>query len=313
MNDEFRTILIGADIAKRTAKRIGEFDYLVGQPLSVVGFVNPTTSENYSLVNSGYNWSDLPVYKNLSEIKTDFNSVGIYFNAKHVLKWVQEIVKFPQIKNVVIFAEDVPEKDGREIVALAKKYQINIVGPSSTGMLVPGKGRLGEIGGDWLNLNLCHLDKPGPVGIVTKSGTMSGEMLWVVSQNSPGIAQAVHIGGDAFPATDFVYWLEKFSQNPEIKVVVLSGEVGGDAEEKAASWYEQKRKALSGKIFKLIVVISGLFLEQMPKGQKFGHAGAKQEESGFGSARHKIEAFREVGATVVEFEELGKTLHELTT
>ncbi len=304
----FKIILIGADIAKRTAKRIGEFDYLVGQPLSVVGFVNPNTSENFTLVNSGWRWYDLPVYKNLVGIKEKYDSVGIYFNAKHVLFWVQEILKQTHVKNMVIFAEDVPERDAREIVALAKKHQVNIVGPSSTGILIPGEGRLGEIGGDWLNLNLCHLDEPGPVGIVTKSGTMSGEMLWVVSQNSPGIAQAVHIGGDAFPATDFVYWLEEFSKNPQIKVVVLSGEVGGNAEEKAAAWYQENKPN-----YKLVVVISGLFLEQMPKGQKFGHAGAKQEESGFGSARHKIEAFRNAGATVVQFEELGKTLHEYFT
>ena len=117
--------------------------------------------------------------------------------------------------------------------------------------------------------------------------------------------------------------------------MVLSGEAGGDLEEKAAEWYKSylncpviasvakqssknesrllRRSTPRNDKFKLIVVISGLFLESMPKGQKFGHAGAKQEESGFGSAKHKIAAFRQAGAVVVEFEALGKTLHEYTT
>lgn len=303
-----KTILIGGDIAKRTAQRIGEFDYFINQPLSVAGFVNPTATEHFTLVNYGQKWHDLPIYPDLFHLDPEINSVGIYFNAKHVLYWVQEITKYSQIKNIVIFAEDVPEKDAREIIALAKKYGLNIVGPSSTGILFPGKGRLGEIGGDWRNLNLCRLDTPGPVGIITKSGTMSGEMLWVVSQNSPGISMAVHIGGDRFPATDFTYWLNQFAADTKTKVVVLSGEAGGDLEEQAAAWYKKAKPH-----YKLVAVVSGLFLEQMPKGQKFGHAGAMQEASGYGSARHKIAALREAGAIVVEFESLSKTIHELTT
>ncbi len=305
--DKFRTILIGGEPARRTALKIGEFDFLVGQPLSVVGFVNPSLGPKFQLINSGSKWYDVPIYSDLlSGVRgqRSVNSVGIYFNAKHVLYWVQEVVKHPQIKNVVIFAEDVPEKDAREICHLSLVTGKNIVGPSSTGILLPGRSRLGEIGGDWYNLNMCGFDHTGPVGIVTKSGTVSGELLWVVSQNSPGIAQAVQLGGDAFPATDFVWWLNKYAENPEIEVVVMSGEAGGDLEERAAEWY----KAHNGIKFKLVAVISGLFLEQMPKGVKFGHAGAKQEESGFGSARHKIEVLKKAGVMVVPFEKLGPTL-----
>lgn len=298
----FKTILIGGDSARRAAFKIGEFDFLCGNPFSVVGFVNPNATENFTLVNCGREWHDLQIYKNLADIKKYFDSVGIYFNAKHVLFWIKEVLKYKQIKNVVIFAEDVPEKDQREIVAIAAKNKVNIVGPSSTGILVAGQGRLGEIGGDWNNLQKCQLDKSGQIGLITKSGTISGELMWVISQNSFGIHTAVQIGGDAFPTTDFVWWLEKFSKNPEIKTVVLAGEVGGDLEERAAIWYTKN------KPFKLIAVISGLFLEQMPKGQKFGHAGAKQEESGYGSARHKIKALRNAGIEVVEFKKLNEEL-----
>lgn len=317
MNDRFRTILIGGDPARRAALRIGEFDYLISQPLSVSSFVNPTSSAHFQLINSGEKWYDLPVFDSLQKA-VDYeplaNSVGIYYNAKHVLSWVQEVVKHPNIKNVIIFAEDVPEKDAREICHLSLVNRINIVGPSSTGIMIAGKGRLGEIAGEFRNLQLCKLDQQGSVGLITKSGTMAGELMWVISQNSPGIHTAVQIGGDAFPATDFVWWLNEYAKNPEIKAVVMSGEAGGDLEERAAEWYKtylnSKSQTLNSK-FKLIAVISGKFLEQMPKGQKFGHAGAKQEESGFGSARHKIQVLQDAGVQVVEFELLGKVLSAL--
>lgn len=311
MINSFKTILIGGDSARKAAMRIGEFDYLVGQPLSVSSFVNPNTSAHFTLVNCGENWTDVPIFDSLSKAianDKEVNSVGIHFNAKHVLFWVQEVVKHPQLKNVVILAEDVPERDAREIVALQKKHNLNILGPSSLGTIVAGRGRIGELCGEFKNLQLCKLDQPGCVGVITKSGTIAGEMAWVVSQNSPGVSTIVQIGGDTFPATDFVHWLEYFSHDKQTKVVVLAGEAGGDLEERAAEWILKNKPK-----FKILSVISGKFMEKMPKGQKFGHAGAKQEESGFGSATHKIKMLREAGVMVVEFEDLGKSLQKVTS
>lgn len=318
----FRTILVGGDSARAAAKRIGEFDYLIGQPLSVSSFVNPGTSARFQLVACGDKWVDVPIFDNVQgAISNDamVNTVGIHFNAKHVLYWVQEVFKaqkakntHSKIENIVILAEDVPERDAREMVLLQKQTGINIVGPSSLGMIIAGKSRIGELCGEFRNLQMCKLDKEGSVGIVSKSGTITGELAWIVSQNSPGVHTVVQIGGDSFPATDFIHWLEVFAQEKNINTVVLAGEAGGDLEERAAEWYRQylvssiKYKAVNK--FKLIAVISGKFLEKMPKGQKFGHAGAKQDESGFGSAAHKVAALKEVGAEVVEFEELGNKL-----
>ena len=317
MVDSFRTVLIGGENARRAAFKIGEFDHLCGLPFSVAGFVNPNASEKFQLVNCGWEWFDLPVYKDARRAVTSDQSIDsavLYMNAKYVLEWVKELARIPQVKNVVIFAEDVPERDAREICHLSLVTGKNIIGPSSTGMVAAGKGRLGEIGGDWKNLNLCHLDKPGNVGLITKSGGLAGELIWVVSQHSSGISTAVQIGGDAFPATDYVHWLKKFMKDGQTKEIVMAGEAGGDLEERVASWYKTTNYELrtTNPPFKLIAVVSGRFLEQMPKGQKFGHAGAKQEESGFGSAKHKIEALANAGIEVVPFEELGKVLKDLT-
>ncbi|OGG19250.1 hypothetical protein A2721_00250 [Candidatus Gottesmanbacteria bacterium RIFCSPHIGHO2_01_FULL_47_48] len=310
MIDSFQSLLVGGDQARKVAARIGEFDYSCGLPFSVAGFVNPSSPARFQLVNCGYDWYDVPVYRSLDEVFKsdtkftlahgvsksgprieDVDSAAILYNAKHVLFWVQECLKHLQIKKITLLAEDVPERDAREIVYLQKKSGVNILGPSSLGMLIPGRGRLGEIGGDWNNLQKCKLDVHGLVGVITKSGGISGELMWVVSQNCPGMSGVFQIGGDAFPATDFVHWLEYFSHDGETKVVVMAGEAGGNLEERAAEWYRdyQKEKGEGGREkFKLIAVISGKFLEQMPKGQKFGHAGAKQEESGFGSAGHGL-------------------------
>ena len=317
MFDQFRTALIGGEAARSAAFKIGEFDYLVDKPFSVSCFVNPNATEHFTLVNCGWDWYDLPIHNDVRKaVDSDksINSTVIYINAKHVLFWVKELLKYHQIKNIVVLAEDVPEKDAREMVYLAEKHKVNIVGPSSTGIIVGGHGRLGEIGGDWNNLNLCKLDRAGSVGLITKSGGMSGELLWQISRHSDGVSTAIQIGGDAFPTTDFVWWLEKFADDPQTKVVVLAGEAGGNLEERAAVWYKSyygDRIKYSGNKFKLIAVISGKFLEQMPKGQKFGHAGAKLEESGFGSARQKIEALRKARVEVVELEELGDRLKSI--
>lgn len=309
MFKSFRTILIGGDNAKRAAFKIAEFDYLAKNPFSVSSIVNPNRTEKFMLVNYGWKWQDLPVFENIDEaVGFDINidSIVVCLNAKYVLEWVKKILIHKSIKNITILAEDVPERDAQELVFLAKKHNVNIVGPSSTGILVAGKGRLGEIGGDWRNLNQCHLDKPGNVGLITKSGGMAGEFMWVISQNSPGVSTAIQIGGDAFPATDFVWWLEKFTTDRNTKIVVMAGEAGGDLEERAANWYKENNPK-----FKLIACISGRFMEHMTKGQKFGHAGAKQEESGYGSAKNKILLLIQSGVEVVEFENLGRRLKEL--
>src|SRR5207247_4144451 len=134
------------------------------------------------------------------------------------------------------------------------------------------------------------------------------------SQFADGITTAIGIGGDAYPGTDYVTYLEKFEQDPQTKAVVIVGEMGGDLEERAAEWYGLKKRRI-----KLLAVVSGFCQESLPKGMKFGHAGAKEGLKGEGSARSKAEAFKKAGAIVPDtvgargpaikavYEELGKS------
>jgi ATP-citrate lyase alpha-subunit len=115
------------------------------------------------------------------------------------------------------------------------------------------------------------------------------------------------VGGDAYPGSDFVTYLEMFEKDPNTQAVIIVGEMGGDLEEKAAAWYgEQSRR------IKLIAVVSGFCQEHLPKGMKFGHAGAKEGMHGEGSARSKSDLFSKAGAIVPStFGGLGLVIKEV--
>nr|MBA3968255.1 ATP citrate lyase [Nitrospirales bacterium] len=191
----------------------------------------------------------------------------------------------------------------------ARKLGKTFNGPSSIGVVSAGECRLGVIGGAFDNLVACKLYRPGSFGVVTKSGGLSNEIIWICSQFADGITTAIGIGGDAYPGTDYVSYLEMFENDPQTKAVVIVGEMGGDLEERAAEWYGAKKRRI-----KLLAVVSGFCQESLPKGMKFGHAGAKEGLKGEGSARAKSEALKKAGAIVPEtFGALGpaiKATHE---
>jgi ATP-citrate lyase alpha-subunit len=121
------------------------------------------------------------------------------------------------------------------------------------------------------------------------------------------VTTAIGIGGDAYPGTDFVSYLEMFEQDPQTKAVVIVGEMGGNLEEQAGAWLGAKKRRI-----KLVATISGFCQEQLPKGMKFGHAGAKEGLRGEGSARSKVDALRRAGAIVPDtFGALGPAIETL--
>ena len=140
---------------------------------------------------------------------------------------------------------------------------------------------------------LSKLYREGSFGVITKSGGLSNEIIWICSQFADGITTAIGIGGDTYPGTDYVSYLEMFENDPQTKAVVIVGEMGGDLEERAAEWYGAKKRRV-----KLMAVVSGFCQESLPKGMKFGHAGAKEGLKGEGSARSKSDALKKSGAIV---------------
>lgn len=207
------------------------------------------------------------------------------------------------IKLVNCITEGVPVRDTAEMVAHARKNNSVIVGPSSIGMLSPGKCRLGVIGG--LKEMVEEIYSEGEIGVISKSGGMTNETAWVVRQAGLGQSTVIGIGGDIIIGCTFADLLELFEKDKQTKGVVMFGELGGTYEEQVAEFIQ------SGGFTKpLAAFIAGNFAEHMPEGMSFGHAGALIQGDK-GRPAYKKKALKEAGAIVVEnHDELGEAIKD---
>jgi succinyl-CoA synthetase alpha subunit len=201
------------------------------------------------------------------------------------------------IRLINIITERVPIHDTADLYSYAASKGARVVGPTSVGILTPGKCKLGPIGGT----NPDFQFKPGRIGIVSKSGSMTSETAWVLCQAGFGISTALSVGGDVIACSTFADLLPLFEADPETDAVVMFGEPGGVYEEQAAELVRQ-----GGFTKPLIAFIAGKFVDAMPSGITFGHAGAIMER-GMGSPRQKVEALRAAGVRVADVH------HEITT
>ena len=305
-------VIQGGLAGVNAARRMAEFRYMIKQPLNVSAFVYPPDAGKTNEVVCGTELVAIPIYKTIAEATAnhpEINTSLVYIGADRAYKGTMEALDDPKIKTVSMITEGVPEKDAKLLGKHARKLGKVFNGPSSIGVVSAGECRLGVIGGAFDNLVACKLYRPGSFGVITKSGGLSNEIIWICSQFADGITTAIGIGGDAYPGTDYVSYLEMFENDPQTKAVVIVGEMGGDLEERAAEWYGAKKRRI-----KLLAVVSGFCQESLPKGMKFGHAGAKEGLKGEGSARAKSDALKKSGAIVPDtFGALGpaiKATHE---
>ena len=269
---------------------------MIKQPLNVSAFVYPPDAGKTNEIVCGTELVAIPIYRTIAEATAahpEINTSLVYIGADRAYTGTKEALNDPHIKTVSMITEGVPEKDAKLLGKHARKLGKIFNGPSSIGVVSAGECRLGVIGGAFDNLVACKLYRPGSFGVITKSGGLSNEIIWICSQFADGITTAIGIGGDAYPGTDYVSYLEMFENDPQTKAVVIVGEMGGDLEERAAEWYGAKKRRI-----KLLSVVSGFCQESLPKGMKFGHAGAKEGLKGEGSARAKSDALKKAGAIV---------------
>ena len=192
------------------------------------------------------------------------------------------------VLNVV--AEGVPHHDACEIIARAGKAGVMIVGPNSQGMLSPGKAKVGGTGGEVPDL----IFRPGPVGVVSRSGGMGAEISLALTRAGIGQSTYIAIGGDLIIGTTFVEILALFEADPETKCVMMFGEPGTAREEEAAEFI------VSGGFTKPVVaMIPGEFLESLETPAPTSHTGALIER-GVGAPSAKKRLLREAGARVAE-------------
>jgi len=309
-NKDTRAVIIGGVAGVNAAKRMAQFDFLINRPLTVQAFVYPPEAGQQKEIFRGGELKNVTVYSSLAPALQEspgINTALIYIGASRGYQAAKEAIEAPNIKLISMITEGIPEKDAKRLKKLADQHGKIFNGPSSIGIMSAGECRLGVIGGEFKNLKLCNLYRAGSFGVLTKSGGLSNEAMWLCAQNGNGVTSAVAIGGDSFPGTDFVTYLEMFENDPETKAVVMVGEVGGSLEEEAAEWL-----AASKRRIRLIAAIGGTCQEVLPQGMKFGHAGAKEGKKGAGSARSKMNALREAGALVPDtFGGLSKAIKQV--
>jgi succinyl-CoA synthetase alpha subunit len=184
---------------------------------------------------------------------------------------------------IVCITEGVPAHDEARVFNTLKRDHPNVrlLGPNCPGIISPGKCNIGITPGE---IALAG----GPVGIVSRSGTLTYQALYELKQKGIGVTTCVGIGGDPVPGTSFIDCLEAFQADPETKAVIMFGEIGGTAEEEAADW-------IAANMTKPVVsYIAGV---TAPAGRKMGHAGAIVSGNK-GTAKGKMEALAAAGVTV---------------
>jgi succinyl-CoA synthetase alpha subunit len=186
---------------------------------------------------------------------------------------------------IVCITEGVPIQDMMKVRKYLNQEGVRLVGPNCPGMLTPGESKVGIIPG--------HIADPGSVGVVSRSGTLTYEVLYALQQNGLGVTTCVGIGGDPINGTGFTDTLQMFEDDHHTESVVMIGEIGGASEERAAEF-------ISSSMTKPVVgFIAG---QSAPPGKRMGHAGAIIE-AGSGKAADKIAALESAGVRVAEHPE----------
>lgn len=250
----------------------------------------------------GQEVAGVPVYSTVEEAlehHPEINASVVYVPAKFAKDAAFEALN-AGIPFLNIITEHIPVRDTWEIRRKAEKLNATVVGPTSVGIISPGKTKLGPIGGSEPE----KMYDRGKIGIISKSGGMTTETAHVLKQSGLGVSTAIGIGGDTITGTDFADALREFENDEQTEAVTLFGELGGRSELKAAKYIE---KNMSKPV---VAFIAGEFTENLPSKQ-YGHAGAiiRAEKE---SPSYKKGRLKKAGAEIVDkHHKIGVKLNKL--
>ena len=235
----------------------------------------------------------VPIFNTVAEAakETAANTSVIYVPPMYAADAMMEAAD-AGVTLIVAITEGVPVLDMTRVYPFVKERGARLLGPNCPGLISPGKSKVGIIPG-----RICA---PGPVGVVSRSGTLTYEIVYQLTRAGIGQTTCVGIGGDPINGTNFIDCLTAFEQDPDTKAVALMGEIGGTDEQNAAQFVKEHMKK------PVVGFIAG---QTAPPGRRMGHAGAIISGSA-GTAAEKIQAFQDAGMGVarrpIDFVELIK-------
>jgi succinyl-CoA synthetase alpha subunit len=233
----------------------------------------------------GQDLDGVPIFDSVAEAvdATGANTSMVFVPPPFAADGILEAAAADGIDLIVAITEGIPAQDEARVYNYVKQTSAtDLIGPNCPGVLSPGKANVG--------ITPPEIAMPGPVGVVSRSGTLTYQAVHELAMRDIGQTTCVGIGGDPVPGTSFVDVLTRFQADDDTEAIVMIGEIGGDAEEQAARFIEEH-------VTKPVVAyVAGV---TAPPGKKMGHAGAIISGSS-GTAQAKMEALTAAGATVVD-------------
>ncbi|MFX1418748.1 MAG: citrate/2-methylcitrate synthase [Promethearchaeota archaeon] len=308
-NEDTQAIIYG--FQANPVQRMLDFDYVCRRKKpSVAAMIRPTQEAAiaYHKIFWGSKEIVIPVYKTLEMAVKKHPNTDVMINFasfRSAYDTSKEALETDTIRVVVIIAEGVPERQSRILIKIANEKKKIIIGPATVGGIKAGAFKIANTAGTLENIILSKLYRPGSVGFVSKSGGLSNEMNFMIAQTTDGVYESIAIGGDRYPGSRLIDHVLRYEANPNIKMLVCLGEIGGTEE------YEIVDALKNNRITKpLVIWVTGTAAKILPQGLQFGHAGA-MAGTAKETAEAKNKALKEAGALVPEsYEDFDKLIKQ---